>query len=82
VPAVPGAHGRDHACLRVKDSEEEDQAAAPPLTQLKIVRCKSIPFPPEPFRWAGIQVAWRALARSDRREGRREACLGLRTASA
>jgi glycine/D-amino acid oxidase-like deaminating enzyme len=47
------------------------------LTQLKIVRSKSIPFPPEPLRWAGIEVTRHALARSDRREGRRGAWLSL-----
>ena len=47
------------------------------LTELPIVRKKSIPFPPEPFRWAGIQATRYALARSDRRDGRRGAWLGL-----
>jgi glycine/D-amino acid oxidase-like deaminating enzyme len=40
-------------------------------TRLKMVRSKPVPFPPEPLRWAGITLTRRALARADRREGRR-----------
>jgi glycine/D-amino acid oxidase-like deaminating enzyme len=40
-------------------------------TRLAMVRRKPIPFPPEPLRWAGITLTRRALARADRREGRR-----------
>jgi glycine/D-amino acid oxidase-like deaminating enzyme len=40
-------------------------------TRLGMVRAKPIPFPPEPLRWAGITVTRRALARADRRDGRR-----------
>ncbi len=47
------------------------------LTQLPIVRKKSIPFPPEPLRWTGIQATRHALVRSDMRNGRRGAWLGL-----
>jgi hypothetical protein len=36
-----------------------------------MVRRRPIPFPPEPVRWAGITLTRRALARADRREGRR-----------
>jgi hypothetical protein len=36
-----------------------------------MVRRKPIPFPPEPARWAGIQLTRRAIARADRRGGRR-----------
>jgi glycine/D-amino acid oxidase-like deaminating enzyme len=46
-------------------------------TRLRMVREKPIPFPPEPLRWAGITLTRRALARADRREGRRG--LWLRT---
>ncbi len=38
---------------------------------LRAVRSKPIPFPPEPLRWAGIQLTRRALARADRNQGRR-----------
>ena len=38
---------------------------------LRAVRSKPLPFPPEPLRWAGIQLTRRALARADRNEGRR-----------
>jgi glycine/D-amino acid oxidase-like deaminating enzyme len=40
-------------------------------TRLEMVRSKPVPFPPEPFRWAGITLTRRALAKADRREGRR-----------
>jgi glycine/D-amino acid oxidase-like deaminating enzyme len=40
-------------------------------TRLKMVRSKPIPFPPEPLRWAAIELTRRALARADRRAGRR-----------
>jgi glycine/D-amino acid oxidase-like deaminating enzyme len=40
-------------------------------TRLEMVRRKPVPFPPEPFRWAGIQLTRRELARADRNAGRR-----------
>jgi glycine/D-amino acid oxidase-like deaminating enzyme len=40
-------------------------------TRLAMVRTKPIPFPPEPLRWAGITLTRHALARADRRDGRR-----------
>jgi glycine/D-amino acid oxidase-like deaminating enzyme len=40
-------------------------------TRLEMVRSKPVPFPPEPLRWAGITLTRRALAKADRREGRR-----------
>ncbi len=40
-------------------------------TELEMVRRKPIPFPPEPARWAGIQVTRRAIARADHRGGKR-----------
>jgi glycine/D-amino acid oxidase-like deaminating enzyme len=40
-------------------------------TRLKMVTSKPAPFPPEPLRWAGITLTRRALAKADRREGRR-----------
>jgi glycine/D-amino acid oxidase-like deaminating enzyme len=46
-------------------------------TSLEMVRRKPVPFPPEPFRWAGIQLTRRGLARADRNQGRRG--LWLRT---
>ena len=41
------------------------------LTRLTMVRRKPLPFPPEPVRWAGIELTRRAIARADRRDGRR-----------
>ena len=40
-------------------------------TELAMVRRKPVPFPPEPLRWAGIQLTRRALAKADARGGRR-----------
>jgi glycine/D-amino acid oxidase-like deaminating enzyme len=40
-------------------------------TRLKMVRTRPVPFPPEPLRWLGITLTRRALARADRRDGRR-----------
>jgi glycine/D-amino acid oxidase-like deaminating enzyme len=39
--------------------------------QLNAIRSRPLPFPPEPARWLGIQLTRRALARADRRAGRR-----------
>jgi glycine/D-amino acid oxidase-like deaminating enzyme len=46
-------------------------------TELAMVRSKPLPFPPEPLRWAGIELTRRSLDRADRSEGRRD--LWLRT---
>jgi glycine/D-amino acid oxidase-like deaminating enzyme len=46
-------------------------------TELELVRKKPLPFPPEPFRSAGVWVTRRAIARSDRRQGRRGLWLRL-----
>jgi glycine/D-amino acid oxidase-like deaminating enzyme len=46
-------------------------------TRLRMVRSKPVPFPPEPLRWAGITLTRRALAKADRREGRRGPWLKL-----
>jgi glycine/D-amino acid oxidase-like deaminating enzyme len=40
-------------------------------TRLEMVRTKPLPFPPEPFAWAGIQLTRRSLAAADRNQGRR-----------
>jgi glycine/D-amino acid oxidase-like deaminating enzyme len=46
-------------------------------TRLRMVREKPVPFPPEPFAWAGIELTRSSLAAADRRQGRRN--LWLRT---
>ncbi|MEU6233541.1 FAD-dependent oxidoreductase [Kitasatospora sp. NPDC047058] len=46
-------------------------------TSLEMVRSKPLPFPPEPVRWAGIEITTRSLERSDRNGGHRN--LWLRT---
>jgi glycine/D-amino acid oxidase-like deaminating enzyme len=50
------------------------------LTQLKMVRTKPIPFPPEPLAYAGVQLTRWSLDRADRHHGRRN--LWLRTLDA
>ncbi|WP_377269181.1 NAD(P)/FAD-dependent oxidoreductase [Peterkaempfera sp. SMS 1(5)a] len=40
-------------------------------TELRMVREKPLPFPPEPFRWAGIELTKWSLDRADHRAGRR-----------
>ncbi|WP_282796801.1 FAD-dependent oxidoreductase [Streptomyces sp. CC224B] len=44
-------------------------------TALEMVRSKPLPFPPEPFAWAGITLTKRALARADAQGGRRNGWL-------
>ncbi|WP_406203595.1 FAD-binding oxidoreductase [Kitasatospora sp. NBC_01560] len=46
-------------------------------TSLEMVRSKPLPFPPEPVRWAGIEITTRSLDYADRHGGRRN--LWLRT---
>jgi glycine/D-amino acid oxidase-like deaminating enzyme len=46
-------------------------------TVLDMVRSKPVPFPPEPFAWAGIELTKRSLARADSHGGHRD--LWLRT---
>jgi glycine/D-amino acid oxidase-like deaminating enzyme len=41
------------------------------LTRLRLVRTRPIPFPPEPLRYAAIQLTTNALVRADERGGRR-----------
>ena len=46
-------------------------------TALSMVRRRPFPFPPEPLRWAGVELTRRAIAKADRRGGRRGPWLGL-----
>ncbi|MEV4516729.1 FAD-dependent oxidoreductase [Dactylosporangium sp. NPDC049525] len=46
-----------------------------PLTRLRMVRAKPVPFPPEPVRSGVIQLTRWSIARADRHEGRRNAWL-------
>lgn len=52
-------------------------AADTERTRLEFVRRRPVPFPPEPLRWTGIKLTTRALARADRRRGRRGPWLKL-----
>ena len=47
------------------------------LTRLELVRSRPLPFPPEPLRYATVQLTRRALARADERGGRRGPWLRL-----
>ncbi|MBT2491116.1 FAD-dependent oxidoreductase [Streptomyces sp. ISL-96] len=44
-------------------------------TELEMVRSKPVPFPPEPFAWAGIGITKWSLARSDDNGGHRNVWL-------
>ncbi len=44
---------------------------------LRAIRSRPWPFPPEPLRWAGIELTRRELARADRNAGRRGPWLRL-----
>jgi glycine/D-amino acid oxidase-like deaminating enzyme len=44
-------------------------------TSLEMVRSRPVPFPPEPFAWAGITLTKWSLARADADGGRRNAWL-------
>ncbi|NQV06084.1 FAD-dependent oxidoreductase [bacterium] len=46
-------------------------------TELEMVRKKPFPFPPEPFRWAGVQLTRKAIQRTDANEGKRGLWLTL-----
>jgi glycine/D-amino acid oxidase-like deaminating enzyme len=48
-----------------------------PALRLDAIRSRPLPFPPEPLRWAGIELTRRALARADRHAGRRGPWLRL-----
>ncbi len=50
------------------------------LTELKMVKKKPLPFPPEPAAWLGVKMMTGAMAASDRNEGKRG--LFLRTMDA
>lgn len=40
-------------------------------TRLEMVRSKPMPFPPEPFAWASIEITKRSLAHADSHGGHR-----------
>jgi hypothetical protein len=40
-------------------------------TALEMVRRKPVPFPPEPLRWAGVELTRRGVAKADANGGRR-----------
>jgi glycine/D-amino acid oxidase-like deaminating enzyme len=62
---VGASHFGARTALDLLDSRDTER------TRLQMVRSKPIPFPPEPLRWAGIQLTRGALARADDRQGRR-----------
>ena len=46
-------------------------------TELEMVRKKPFPFPPEPLRWAGVQITRKAIQTSDSHGGKRGMWLRL-----
>lgn len=46
-------------------------------TELEMVRRKPFPFPPEPLRWAAVEITKRAIQRADLHKGKRGLWLGL-----
>ncbi|GGI04062.1 NAD(P)/FAD-dependent oxidoreductase [Egicoccus halophilus] len=52
-------------------------AADSPLLRLAFTSTSPVPFPPEPLRWVGVQATRSAMARADRRGGRRGSWLAL-----
>lgn len=46
-------------------------------TELAMVRKKPFPFPPEPLRWAGVELTRIAIQRADQRQGKRGLWLRL-----
>ncbi len=53
-----------------------DRPGAPEL-QMRFVRKRALPWPPEPIRSLGVAITQRAMARADRNEGRRRPWLKL-----
>jgi glycine/D-amino acid oxidase-like deaminating enzyme len=47
------------------------------LTELGLVKSRPVPWPPEPLRWAAIEVTLRAVTNADNRGGRRGGWLRL-----
>jgi glycine/D-amino acid oxidase-like deaminating enzyme len=41
------------------------------LTEMKVVKKKPIPFPPEPVAWIGVKLMTKGLINADRNEGKR-----------
>jgi glycine/D-amino acid oxidase-like deaminating enzyme len=68
-----GYTGLGVAATRFAGRVLTDRLLAPssPLLQLRFTSSAPFPFPPEPLRWAGVTLTRRALARADRRGGRR-----------
>jgi glycine/D-amino acid oxidase-like deaminating enzyme len=74
-----GYTGLGVAATRFAGTVLSDKLLAPdsPLLDLRMVSAPPFPFPPEPLRWTGVALTRRAIARADRRAGRRGAWLRL-----
>ena len=68
---VGASHFGAHVALDLLADRETE------ATRLRAIRSRPIPFPPEPLRWAAIELTRRGLAAADRDRGRRG--LWLRT---
>ena len=70
-------HGRPHRPRRRREPLRRAGRARPArgreteATRLRAIRSRPLPFPPEPLRWAAIELTRRQLAAADRRAGRR-----------
>jgi glycine/D-amino acid oxidase-like deaminating enzyme len=56
---------------------ERLEGTSSPITNLSMLRKGAFPFPPEPFRFLGISLTRRSIARADRHQGRRNIWLRL-----
>lgn len=76
VAHVAGYTGLGAAMTRFAGQVVLDLLALPEagpteLTELELVRSTPLPFPPEPFAWAGVELTTRSLVHADEHEGRR-----------
>jgi glycine/D-amino acid oxidase-like deaminating enzyme len=74
-----GYTGLGVAATRFAGQVLTDRILAPEsaLLELRFTSSPPVPFPPEPLRWAGVTMTRRAIARADRRGGRRGPWLRL-----
>ena len=74
-----GYTGLGVVCSRFGAEAALDRLDRPdaPYLSLRMLRRRPFPWPPEPLRWAAIQMTQRALARADANQGRRGPWLRL-----
>lgn len=74
-----GYTGLGVVCSRFGAEAALDRLGRPeaPYLNLRMLRRRPFPWPPEPLRWAAIQMTQRALARADANQGKRGLWLKL-----